>query len=261
MARPAFDELITDALQQPFKGWDFSYIADRIEVDDEPWDYRGRVKELAARARAFLDIGTGGGEFVASLRRLPPLAVATESWPPNVPVAAHTLRAVGAYVVADEGSADNADQDPTGLDGRLPFRSETFDVVIDRHTAFRATEVARVLRRDGTFLTQQVGGRNEAELNEALGIGPPYKSPTLAEYVGQLESGGLEVVEATQAFPVKRYLDVGAIVYNANAIPWQFPGLDISTDNEQLWAIHNQIEANGAFVVHHHRLLLEARRP
>lgn len=252
---------MNDALGQPFEGWDFSAITGRIEVDDEPWDYRARVEALLVHARSSLDLGTGGGEFIASLRTRPPLCVATESWALNVAVAARNLRSVRAHVVATEGSADNADQDPDGLDGRLPFRSGAFDVVIDRHTAFRATEVARVLRPDGTFLTQQVGGRNEAELNEALGVGPPYESPTLDEYVRQLESAGLVVDEAAEALPVKRYLDVGAIVYNAKAIPWQFPGFDLSVGNERLRGIHERIQQDGAFVVHHHRLLLEARKP
>jgi len=37
--------------------------------------------------------------------------------------------------------------------GRLPFRDGAFALVIDRHEAFNAREVARVLAPDGVFIT------------------------------------------------------------------------------------------------------------
>ncbi|MEX0875333.1 MAG: hypothetical protein WD646_02505 [Actinomycetota bacterium] len=90
------------------------------------------------------------------------------------------------------------------FESRLPFRDSSLDLVIDRHEAFRATEVARVLRPGGTFLTQQVGSRNEMELNDALGDEVvPCLSPTLDDYVAQLEHAGLAVTDAREAFPQK----------------------------------------------------------
>lgn len=41
------------------------------------------------------------------------------------------------------------------VDGPLPFRDGSMDVVIDRHEAFRTTGVARVLTAGGTFLTHR----------------------------------------------------------------------------------------------------------
>lgn len=41
----------------------------------------------------------------------------------------------------------------------LPFPDQSYDLVLDRHSAFNASEVARILVHDGTFLTQQVDGR------------------------------------------------------------------------------------------------------
>jgi len=129
-----FEELIEDAASHEFTGWDFSFIEDRIVREGTPWSYAGRVDELAGRAHSLVDLGTGGGEFLADISPRPPCLVATEGWMPNVPVAAARLRPLGTFVVAYEGPPDNADQ-TTDTEERLPFQGEVFDVVINRHEA------------------------------------------------------------------------------------------------------------------------------
>ena len=94
------------------------------------------------------------GEFSAELlqgRRL--FSVATEPWSPNVSVAATQLRAVSARVV----QASSRD---------LPFRNESFDLVLNRHEELHPMEIARVLARGGCVLTQQVHQENWRELRE-----------------------------------------------------------------------------------------------
>ena len=46
----------------PFSGWDFSYLDGRMLLDQPPWSYTARAKELMGRASSVLDIATGGGE-------------------------------------------------------------------------------------------------------------------------------------------------------------------------------------------------------
>ncbi len=256
-----FERLLEEAETTPFEGWDFSSFEARNRIDTQPWDYKKRVEQLAGAASTMVDLGTGGGEFVASLDIRAPLMVATEGWMPNVPMADRVLRPLGVHVVAVEGAPDNALQRFMDPEGRLPFLDGSFDLVIDRHEAFRATEVARVLRSGGRFLTQQVGSRNEIELNEALGTVVPCLSPTLDEYVAQLERAGLNVTEAAQAFPKKRYLDVGVLIYFLRAVPWQYEGFDTETHRDALRTIHATIERESEFVVHMHRILLEAEKP
>jgi len=260
--RDDFDALIAQAEAYAFEGWDFSFLDGRNEVDPQPWDYKARVEELARSSATMVDLGTGGGEFVASLEARAPLTIATEGWLPNVPVADRRLRPLGVHLVAVEGAPDNAQQRFTDLEGRLPFRDGSFDLVFDRHEAFRATEVARVLRPDGVFMTQQVGSLNEIELNDVLGGDvKPCLSPTLDEYVAQLEQAGLEVLEAQEAFPAKRYFDVGVVVIFLQAVPWQYEGFDVRKHVEALLAVHEIIAEHGAFTAHMHRFLLEAKKP
>jgi hypothetical protein len=102
-----------------------------------------------------LDMGTGGGEWLSSLRVRAPLTVATESWPPNVGVAAAKLHALGVPVVQDEGATDNVRQGRDDPSGRLGFTAGAFDLVTNRHESFVAAEVSRVLRPECIFVIQQ----------------------------------------------------------------------------------------------------------
>ena len=97
-------------------------------------------------------MGTGGGECFSEIcRGHDGLAVATEEWPPNVPVASARLSAIGAPVVHASSL-------------HLPFGAASFDLVLDRHEELYPAEVARILAPGGRFLTQQVGSDNWREL-------------------------------------------------------------------------------------------------
>jgi 2-polyprenyl-3-methyl-5-hydroxy-6-metoxy-1,4-benzoquinol methylase len=89
--KPTFDELIDEALAAPFEGWDFTWLDGRKTHIQLPWDYATRVRARMRGARAMLDMGTGGGEILASLAPFPPRVFATESYPPNVAVARKRL--------------------------------------------------------------------------------------------------------------------------------------------------------------------------
>lgn len=100
MTRSNFHQLIQEAEDAPFSGWDFSFFEGRMHTGDLPWDYRARVIECLPGATALLDMGTGGGELLSSLRPLPPTTYATEAYPPNLPVARAQLAPLGVNIVA-----------------------------------------------------------------------------------------------------------------------------------------------------------------
>lgn len=58
--------------QQPFIGWDFSYLDGRMLEEQPPWSYSARAAELMRQASSVVDLGTGGGERLLKLR---------EHWP------------------------------------------------------------------------------------------------------------------------------------------------------------------------------------
>jgi len=63
-----FDELVTEAMDAPFSGWDFSWLDGRSRSEPLPWDYSVRVAALACTARTMLDMGTGGGDALYRFR-------------------------------------------------------------------------------------------------------------------------------------------------------------------------------------------------
>ena len=92
---PDPDQLLEDAEVTAFQGWDFTRLGARLVSEPPSWAFEEIVADCAARARTMLDMGTGGGEWLSSLRIRAPVTVATESWPPNVGVAAAKLHGAG----------------------------------------------------------------------------------------------------------------------------------------------------------------------
>lgn len=245
-----FDALVTEALAQTFRGWDFSWLRGRWVEDEPPWDYRTLVIERIHSAEAMLDMGTGGGEFLATLPARPPLTVATEAYPPNLPVARERLGPLGIQVVevADEHA--------------LALPDAAFDLVVNRHEYYDVAELRRILRPGGRFLTQQVGMSELSELNDFLDA-PPYSAEPfwgLGEKVSRLEMNGFEVLRVEEAHPASIFYDVGAVVYVLKVIEWQIPDFSVERYRDRLLALHDHIRMRGPFRTHADRCLIEARR-
>jgi SAM-dependent methyltransferase len=222
----SFDELVAEAVAAPFSGWDLSWLRARSSATDLPWCYREEVARHCGTAGSMLDMGTGGGEWLSRLALRPARTVATESWPPNVGVAASRLAPLGVPVVHCDGAPDNMSEaaaHPAGQ-GLLPFRDGAFQLVINQHEAFRADEVFRVLAAGGTFVTQQVDSPTDEALYRLLGLDPPDATSWLPLATAQLTSADLTVTAAAAAEKVMSLHDVGAAIYYLKVISWAVPG-------------------------------------
>jgi SAM-dependent methyltransferase len=241
---PAYDVLISEAVGVPLIGWDFGWQDGRAVGSDPSWAYSEMARRLVRRAGSLLDLDTGGGELLAELAPLPAHTVAVESWAPNTPVARDRLAPFGVSVLTE-----------------LPSGEDEFDVVLSRHGRLPAEDIARLLRRGGTLLTQQVGSDDLADLNAALGAPAPHpKRWTADEAVAALESAGLEVTDVREERPALSFHDVGAIVYQLRAVPWQVRDFTPERYDRELRRIDALIRAEGRFTVTAHRFLVEAVR-
>jgi SAM-dependent methyltransferase len=235
--------------QQPFSGWDFSYLQGRYIEPMPPWSYEAIVRGLLNDADAVLDMGTGGGEKLLEFKdALPPNTFATEGWPPNIPVARENLEPHGIQVVPYEVEDE----------ARMPFADNSFSLVINRHTSFDAFEVARLLKPGGVFLTQQVDGRSMADLSSVFGMKPPNPQVTLAICGEEVEQAGLIIELSEESMGKMSFTDVGAIVYFAHAAPWEVPA-DFSVERyaAQLLEMH----ASGRLSFNMGHFIIQGRKP
>jgi SAM-dependent methyltransferase len=236
------DALLAEAETHPVEGWDFSWLAERAVTRPPPWDFAAIVESRAADAADLLDLGTGGGEWLASLGGRPARTVATEAWPPNVEVGRRRLGPLGVEVVAVASAPDNVDQAP-GLDfPALPFEDASFSLVVSRHESYVASEIARILRPGGVFLTQQLGGDPNG-YRAALGL-PPVDEPSfdLGLARTQLEAAGLRVLGAEAGTGATTFADAGAFAYWLRAIPWLIPEFSISVFRAELAALEKRLD-------------------
>ena len=245
-----FQNLIAEAQQADFSGWDFHWLDGRLVQEEPPWDYPAIVKDHFPGVHSLLDMGTGGGELLASLAPLPPDTHATEAYLPNQRIARACLEPLNVILHAiKEG-------DP------LPFQDADFDLVTNRHDGFDTHEVYRVLKPGGRFITQQVGGLDNLELNQVLEgkISFPFSSTCMENDLSQLYEADFHIEKAEKAALPSVFKDVGAVVYYLKAIPWQVPGFSIETQAEPLIRLHNIIERQGSFIATAHRFLILARK-
>lgn len=235
---------------EPTWGWDFSSFGDTVEADGPPWSYVDLARAAMVGAGSALDLGTGGGEVLLSLAdALPTDTVATEGWPPNLPVATSALAGRSIPVVAYDAEADP----------RLPFDDARFDVVLARHEAYDAGEVARVLAPGGVFLTQQVDGRDLAEARVLFGAGEDYPRVRLEILRTEAEGAGLVVEEARDWTGTLAFADVATLVSYLRMVPWQVPD-DFTVDRyaDELLALHR---SGRTPTFTQRRVVLQCRRP
>jgi SAM-dependent methyltransferase len=208
--------------------------------------------ERMRRSSAVLDMGTSGGERLLELRTHWPEQVAvTEDYPPNLKLATERLAPLGVRV----------EKVPLTDDGPMPFADGEFDLVLNRHSGFNPSEVARVLASGGTFLTQQVHGLWAHDLLAVFDAQPEWPDATPSRYVPQLEAAGLKIVKVEDWSGELAFTDVGAVVYYLKAIPWLVPGFTVETHLAYLLELQDRLERGAGLVFEARQYLIEARKP
>lgn len=232
-------------------GWDFSHIQGRYaEEQDLPWDYEQIVRRYMTKDAELLDYDTGGGEFLLSLGHPYLKTSATEGYPPNVELCRETLSPLGIHF-KECGDASH-----------IPFGDASFDLILNRHGDFHAPELHRLLKEGGVFITQQVGGENDRDLVEMVlpGTEKPFPHQNLREQRAEFEKTGFHILQADEAFRPITFYDVGAFVWFARIIEWEFPGFSVDRCFDHLLKMHAQIEREGKITGTIHRYLIVAQK-
>lgn len=228
-----------------FYGWDFSYLDGRWEEEHLPWDYKTILLNYLKPSDRLLDMGTGGGEFLLSLGHSYPKTSVSESFEPNVRLCFETLAPLGIevkQVVEDE---------------HLPFEDNTFDIIINRHESYCLEEVKRLLKPNGWFITQQVGGHNNETLSNFLitNFEPQFATHTLHHALEAFDKNDFDVQYAEEYFPSLKFKDIGALVYFAKIIEWEFPNFSVDNCYDKLCLLQQQLSQIGYIESKEHRYI------
>ena len=247
-----FDFLIAEA-EAHFSGWDFSYIAERESQAPLRWSYVSEALLRVRKSKAVLDMDTGGGELFSYFAPYPPVVFATEAYAPNIPIARKHLEPLGVAVIPLE------EDEPR----QLPFEAETFDLVLNRHGYYWEPELYRILQPGGVFITQQVGDRNDMGIRALLGApnaGANIEWTDLDEAAANLQAADFRIIKQLEDIYPQRFYDVGAIVYQLKAVPWQIPDFSVEGYFEQLRVIHETIQQDGYVDVLEQRFFIIAQK-
>lgn len=248
-----FKKYIDGALKQEFSGWDFAYLDGRKTREDLPWDYANYIRQQIPYATSMLDMGTGGGEFLETLAPLPEKTVVTEGWSLNAPIAKKRLAPYGVEVCLIEMSIE--------AKHNLPFADESFDLIMNRHEAFSGKDLYRMLKPDGYFIAQAVGGDNNQRLNDLMGASlPEFHYIQLDPIVRELEQAGLTIIETQEFFPEERYFDIGAVVFYLSVIKWQIEDFSVDKYYDKLGELHNMIQRDGYLSIPSHSFFIKAKK-
>lgn len=232
-----------------FEGWDFSYLENRWKSEPLSWSYEEIVKEYLTADKKLLDIGTGGGEFLLSLNHPYENTAATESWQPNIELCQKNLVPLGI------------DFCPTKSGEKINLRSNSFDIIVDRHAEYDEKEIKRLLKPGGVFITQQVGSRNCSDLAERLNKNPQkVELFSLQTEMQKFEKENFFVKRIAEEYPWLTFTDVGAIVYFAKRIVWTFPDFSVENNCEQLKKLQVQLNKDKEIKTVQHRFLLIAQK-
>lgn len=202
------------------KGWDFSHIDGKYDEEkDLPWDYKSIVNQYLKDNMELLDYDTGGGEFLLSLNHPFEKTSATEGFQPNVELCREKLLPLGIDFRECCNPAD------------IPYDSEAFDMIINRHGAFDARELYRL-----------------------------FSHLRLKEQIKVFEEAGFQIVRAEEAYRPIKFYDIGAFVWFARIIEWEF--LDFSVDRcfQRLLKMQEILEEKGEIEGTIHRYLIVVRK-
>ncbi len=231
-------------------GWDFSYIEDKYEQEELPWDYKKIVNSYLDKNMKILDMDTGGGEFLLSLNHPYQNTSAIEAYSPNIELCKERLLPLGIQFKEYEDCKE------------LPFDNESFDIIINRHGSYDINEIKRCLKKDGYFITQQVGEDNDYELVQMVLPNTPKSFPgmNMNDQVRKFEEANFQILDKQEFYGSIKFYDIGALVWFASIIKWEFVGFSVEKCFERLIEINKIIENEGFVEGKIHRYFIISKK-
>lgn len=94
-----------------------------------------------------------------------------------------------------------------------------------------------------------------------MGPQPVGRGRSTARAVASAEAAGLTVVDLRAESLLMTFNDIGAVVVFLRKVIWIVPGFTVDRYRDRLADLHQRIGAEGPFVAHSQRFLIEAGKP
>ena len=233
--------------------WDFSEL--RVARDPVPWEYLDIVRDYLHSSSCVLDIGTGGGERISELARYFGKGVGIDNNPEMV-------RDAQAYLSTD--LADRLSFQTMPADA-LHFSDSSFDLVLNRHSVVFPSEILRVLKSDGVFITQQVGSKNTQNICKVFGCdaGGKYKSNPSQHWdtlVQAFIDQECQIILQEEYNVPYYFLDEKSLVFWLKAIPIP-EDFDIEMHYRKVLQIISRFSTAKGVATNEHRRILIVKKP
>ncbi|SCW80361.1 Methyltransferase domain-containing protein [Paenibacillus tianmuensis] len=185
-------------------GWDFSNV--KCISEGIKWDFYSEVTKICKKSDLLLDIGTGGGEAILSIAEAALLLVGIDQSTGMIETATNNL-----------ASSGRANVRFLQMDAKkLHFPERSFNVVSCRHSVFYAKEIAKVLMKEGIFLTQQVSENDKLNIKEAFGRGQSLgtnRGTLKHQYITELSEAGFTYIQSFEFNVVEFYQTVEDLMF------------------------------------------------
>ena len=232
-------------------GWDFSKIYTKLKTKRK-WDFINLVSKHISPNQVLLDIGTGGGEILLNLAAKAKFSYGIDNSPAMIRTAKINLTKTKfknkvKFLVEDSHA--------------LHFKEEYFDLIICRHAPFSTTEVFRVLKRGGIFITQQVAENDKISFKRIFSRGQNFgiKPGTLMrDYLFQLKNSGFNITK-TENYNVTEYYPHKDLLFLLRNTPI-IPNFNLKKDNIFLDRLIRSFSTTKGIITNESRFLILARK-
>ncbi len=136
------------------------------------------------------------------------------------------------------------------------------DGTTNSHAGLNFEGITRCFKNGGLFITEQVGPTNNYSLSSFLAENyiPAYPENTMVNVISNLVDRGFQILKSDSFYPKIQFYDIGALVYYAKIISWEFPDFSVLKYQSELMHLQRIIGQTGFIESNEDRFLLVAKK-